>query len=126
MAMAALLTSAQTLLWHGWGLHGPHQEAMGGHGICLAKARRAPCPQDGLAPTWDLPQPALPTTKTECRTWSSSSSCTTFSTKFSSACSFSSSTDSRMTWEGEQALTTSSLGKALEMSRLHPEALNRT
>jgi len=31
------------------------------------------------------PVPALPMTKTECRTWISSSSCTTFKTKWSSA-----------------------------------------
>lgn len=39
---------------------------------------------------WDLPLPALPMTNTEWRTCSSSSSCTTFSTKLSSACSLSS------------------------------------
>lgn len=82
---------------------------------------------DGLATTWDLPQPALPMTKTECLTCSSSSSCTTFSTKLSSACSFSSSMACLTTWEGGQALTSSSchsLGKTPETSQLPPEVPN--
>lgn len=80
----------------------------------------------GLAATWDLPQPALPMTKTECLTCSSSSSCTTFSTKLSSACSFSSSMDCLMSWEGERVLTTGNcdgLGKTPETIQPPPEVL---
>lgn len=60
------------------------------------------CPGPGprQAPTWDLPLPAFPMTNTECRTCSSSSSCTTFSTKPSSACSCSSTMLCLMTWGG--------------------------
>lgn len=64
----------------------------GGPGLGCRKAR-----------TWDLPLPAFPMTNTECRTCSSSSSCTTFSTKLSSACSWSSMMLCLMTWEGGQA-----------------------
>lgn len=42
--------------------------------------------------TCDLPEPAFPITNTECRTCSSSSSCTTFKTKLSSGCRRSSTT----------------------------------
>lgn len=82
---------------------------------------------DGFATTWDLPQPALPMTKTECLTCSSSSSCTTFSTKLSSACSFSSSMDCLTIWEGERAVATGSrhsLGKTPETRRPPPEVPN--
>lgn len=64
--------------------------------------------QGTMGRTWDLPLPALPMTKTECRTCSSSSSCTTFSTKLSSACSRSSSMLCLMIWgcgQGQGAKT---------------------
>lgn len=66
--------------------------------------RRAQDAGSGLGParagTWDLPLPAFPMTNTECLTCSSSSSCTTFSTKLSSACSLSSRVLCLMTWAG--------------------------